>query len=217
MNNTKQAFFAAVIFTLALPFNGCSGSDTSYNPHYESCKDVVDLSAFQENFGSYELSKKIPFKHSNGYTFYMEVVQIDKGADDFCNMRHNIVLESTYPIYTINLYTSRNSTSLGPSKNDQDTIGVSFGQYRFTLVNPEADTSNVDTLVINNKIYADVAIVKGRKIKQTEVIPAYISSYDEEEETIESDAKLYYQTRKGILKIEMEDNTYIAINEKETK
>lgn len=217
MKITQICLISASIFASVSIFIGCTDSDSGYDAHYESCKDVADLSEFQENFGSYKLEKKIPFKHSNGYTFYMEVTQCDRGADDFCNMRQTITLESSYPIYTINLTSSQKSTYLEPSKIYGDTLAVSFGQYRFTLKNPKADSSRIDTLILNKIAYTDVAVAIGRKVKQTEVIPAYISSSNEVEETVESDAKLYYQSKKGILKIEMEDGSYIVINEKEKK
>ena len=59
---------------------------------------------------------------------------------------------------------------------------------------------------INGVKYKDVAISKGRKFKQPYT---NINQYSTEE----SDAKLYYQTKKGILKIELEDGSSIAINE----
>jgi frataxin-like iron-binding protein CyaY len=61
---------------------------------------------------------------------------------------------------------------------------------------------------INGVTYTDVAVVDGRKYEQPRK-----SEY--QTKTVESDAKLYYQTKKGILKIEMEDGSYIAINEED--
>jgi frataxin-like iron-binding protein CyaY len=59
---------------------------------------------------------------------------------------------------------------------------------------------------INGVKYTDVAVSNGRKYKQPYT---NINQYTTEE----SDAKLYYQTKKGILKIELEDGSSIAINE----
>jgi hypothetical protein len=61
---------------------------------------------------------------------------------------------------------------------------------------------------INGVAYADVAVAKGRKYEEP-----YKNDY--QTNTVESSARLYYQTKKGILKIEMEDGSYIAINEED--
>lgn len=217
MKKTKfRSFCLYALSALALISTGCTGSDSSSDPQYQSCLDVANLSEFQQQFGSYKASQKISFSHSNGYTFFFEVTDYDKSADDFCNMNSDVLLESTYPIYSIHIHSSISSVSLDKAK--RDTISVTFGQYQFTLMNPDEikalskdskgskdeleNYSFVDTLKINNNIYTDVYEVIGRMTTN---------------ETVESDPKLYYQVEKGILKIVMDDGSYIAINEKEKK
>ena len=68
------------------------------------------------------------------------------------------------------------------------------------------DDSQILFMEINGVKYTDVAVSNGRKYKQPYTS---VNQYSTEE----SDAKLYYQTKKGILKIELEDGSSISINE----
>lgn len=211
----KRLFFTSAILALSLSYIGCSSdSSSSPNQQYETCKEVSDLSDFQENFGSYKADQKLPFKHSNGYSFILSVTDYKKEADQFCNENIDISLESSYPIYSINLHAVQNSLKFAHATSLDDSIAVTFGQYHFGLQNPKNDSTRIDTLIINNKIYTDVSVAKGRKVKNESRKEAYNDNY---EETVKSDARLYYQFEKGILKIEMEDGTYIALNEQEKK
>ena len=72
----------------------------------------------------------------------------------------------------------------------------------FCAFTGKADSSFIDTLKVNGVTYTDVAVSEGR-IKGARG------------EMVSSDAKLYYQTKNGILKIELEDGSYIAINEED--
>ena len=61
---------------------------------------------------------------------------------------------------------------------------------------------------INGVVYTGVAVSNGRKNEQPD------KDYYQDA-SVKSDAKLYYNTKKGILKIELEDGSHIAINEED--
>ena len=145
--------------------------------------------------------------------FSFAVTDRDNFIDDACQKHLNTILESAYPIYTISL--SAETTTFYYNENDKlnQSIMVRFGQYIFSLKNPESlknasDSSYIEKMEINGVSYTDVAVADGRKYEQP-----YKSDY--QTKTVESSAKLYYQTKTGILKIEMEDGSYIAINEED--
>ena len=183
-------------------------ADSSSNNYSEQCRSDIDFQAYQKDFGGYKKGKSIPYKHSDGYLFSLTVTSITKEMDPGCQKHMNTLLESPYPIYSITV------SALAPTfyfsdldKQTRDAVNVNVGQYTFVLPNPQnRDSTQVSTMEINGVKYKDVAVSKGRKFKQP-----YTSI--SQTETEESDAKLYYQTKKGILKIEMEDGSYFAINE----
>ena len=118
------------------------------------------------------------------------------------------LLESAYPIYSISV------SAVAPSfyfdekdKLNRDAVDVRFGQYLFTLKNPialgESDSSYIDTLEVNGVSYPGVAVSNG------------VLQNGSQGKSVPTDAKLYYQEKKGILKIELEDGSYIAINEED--
>ena len=190
----------------------CSEKSTT-EPNFQKCSDTSKIKGYQADFGGYKEGKTIPFKHSDGYLFSFAVTDRDNFIDDACQKHLNTILESAYPIYTISL--SAETTTFYYNENDKlnQSIMVRFGQYIFSLKNPESlknasDSSYIEKMEINGVSYTDVAVADGRKYEQP-----YKSDY--QTKTVESDAKLYYQTKKGILKIEMEDGSYIAINEED--
>ncbi len=144
--------------------------------------------------------------------------------DELCQKHLNTSLESPYPIYSL-LLSGKTNTFYYDEKDKQNSglIEVDFGQYRFSLRNPNAlkntliatkvngkdimfygiDSSYIDTIKINNVMYTGVVVSRGGKLTHTS-----------NSNTVASDAKLYYNTKKGILKIEMEDGSHISINEK---
>lgn len=190
----------------------CSEKSTT-EPNFQKCSDTSKIKGYQADFGGYKEGKTIPFKHSDGYLFSFAVTDRDNFIDDACQKHLNTTLESAYPIYSISL--SAETTTFYYNEDDKlnQSITVKFGQYIFSLRNPESlksahDSSYIEKMEINGVAYADVAVAKGRKYEQP-----YKNDY--QTNTVESSAKLYYQTKKGILKIEMEDGSYIAINEKD--
>ena len=190
----------------------CSEKSTT-EPNFQKCSDTSKIKGYQADFGGYKEGKTIPFKHSDGYLFSFAVTDRDNFIDDACQKHLNTILESAYPIYTISL--SAETTTFYYNENDKlnQSIMVRFGQYIFSLKNPESlknasDSSYIEKMEINGVSYTDVAVADGRKYEQP-----YKSDY--QTKTVESSAKLYYQTKMGILKIEMEDGSYIAINEED--
>ncbi len=190
----------------------CSEKSTT-EPNFQKCSDTSKIKGYQADFGGYKEGKTIPFKHSDGYLFSFAVTDRDNFIDDACQKHLNTILESAYPIYTISL--SAETTTFYYNENDKlnQSIMVRFGQYIFSLKNPESlknasDSSYIEKMEINGVSYTDVAVADGRKYEQP-----YKSDY--QTKTVESSAKLYYQTKTGILKIEMEDGSYIAINEED--
>jgi hypothetical protein len=189
------------------------GDVVETEPNYYKCSDNSKISGYAAEFGNYKVGKTIPYKHSDGYLFSLAVIDRDNYIDDVCTKHLNTILESAYPIYSISL--SIETTTFYYNEQDKlnQTITAEFGQYVFSLRNPESlksahDSSYIEKMEINGVTYTDVAVAKGRKYEQP-----YKNDY--QTNTVESSAKLHYQTKKGILKIEMEDGSYIAINEED--
>lgn len=208
MSKLYSGIFLSLLASLGL-FCGCGEVDDAPPTYSQKCGDVAEFEGFQASFGSYKEGKTIPFKHSDGYLFSLTVVSRDKYIDEtFCLRRMNTLLESAYPIYSISISAEAPSFYFDEKdKLNRDAVEVRFGQYLFTLKNPlaftgKADSSFIDTLKVNGVTYTDVAVSEGR-IKGARG------------EMVSSDAKLYYQTKNGILKIELEDGSYIAINEED--
>lgn len=204
------------------------GDVVETEPNYYKCSDNSKISGYAAEFGNYKVGKTIPYKHSDGYLFSLAVIDRDNYIDDVCTKHLNTILESAYPIYTISLSAETATFYYNEDDKLNQSITVKFGQYIFSLRNPERlekelalinadgkdslayvrDSSYIEKMEINGVAYADVAVAKGRKYEQP-----YKNDY--QTNTVESSAKLYYQTKKGILKIEMEDGSYIAINEED--
>jgi hypothetical protein len=189
------------------------GDVVETEPNYYKCSDNSKISGYAAEFGNYKVGKTIPYKHSDGYLFSLAVIDRDNYIDDVCTKHLNTILESAYPIYSISL--SIETTTFYYNEQDKlnQTMTAEFGQYVFSLRNPESlksahDSSYIEKMEINGVAYADVAVAKGRKYEEP-----YKNDY--QTNTVESSARLYYQTKKGILKIEMEDGSYIAINEED--
>ena len=190
----------------------CSEKSTT-EPNFQKCSDTSKIKGYQADFGGYKEGKTIPFKHSDGYLFSFAVTDRDNFIDDACQKHLNTILESAYPIYTISLSAETTTFYYNENYKLNQSIMVRFGQYIFSLKNPESlknasDSSYIEKMEINGVSYTDVAVADGRKYEQP-----YKSDY--QTKTVESSAKLYYQTKMGILKIEMEDGSYIAINEED--
>lgn len=208
MRKLYSKILVSLIASLGL-FCGCGEVDDAPPTYSQKCGDVAEFEGFQASFGSYKEGKTIPFKHSDGYLFSLTVVSKDKYIDEtFCLRRMNTLLESAYPIYSISISAEAPSFYFDEKdKLNRDAVEARFGQYLFTLKNPlaftgKADSFFIDTLKVNGVTYTDVAVSEGR-IKGARG------------EMVSSDAKLYYQTKNGILKIELEDGSYIAINEED--
>ena len=201
------------LMNFSLVFLCACGDVVTTESNYYKCSDNSKISGYAAEFGNYKVGKTIPYKHSDGYLFSLAVIDRDNYIDDVCTKHLNTILESAYPIYSISL--SIETTTFYYNEQDKlnQTITVEFGQYVFSLRNPESlksahDSSYIEKMEINGVTYTDVAVAKGRKYEQP-----YKNDY--QTNTVESSAKLYYQTKKGILKIEMEDGSYIAINEED--
>ena len=208
MSKLYSGIFLSLLASLGL-FSACGEVDSPPPSYRQTCADVAEFEGFQESFGDYKEGKTIAYRHSDGYLFSLTVVSRDKYIDEtFCLRRMNTLLESAYPIYSISISAEAPSFYFDEKdKLNRDAVEVRFGQYLFTLKNPlaftgKADSSFIDTLKVNGVTYTDVAVSEGR-IKGARG------------EMVSSDAKLYYQTKNGILKIELEDGSYIAINEED--
>jgi len=203
----------------------CADIDSSTQTYSERCLDDAKIKGYQADFGGYKKGKTIPFKHSDGYLFSLAVTDRNNYLDELCQKQLNTTLESAYPIYSISLSVKNPSFYYdSDDKEKHEIVEARFGQYVFSLVNPLAhkearivekvggkdsvyfgpDSLYFDEMEINGVTYKDVAVSYGSKYEDRD-----------RKSSVESDAKLYYQTKKGILKIEMEDGSHIAINEKE--
>ena len=199
----------------------CTDIDSSTQTYSERCRDDAKITGYQADFGGYKKGKTIPFKHSDGYLFSFAVTDRNNYLDEICQKQLNTTLESAYPIYMISLSVKNPSFYYdSDDKEKHEVVEAHFGQYTFSLVNPLAhqkarivekvggkdsiyygpDSLYFDEMEINGVSYKDVAVSYGS---------------NDRDSSAESDVKLYYQTKKGILKIEMEDGSHIAINEKE--
>ena len=226
--------FSPKLFVLAYTslvlLSACSDLETQpIDSNSQRCSDNSKITGFLADFGGYKKGQSIPFKHSDGYLFSLMVTDRQNYIDEFCQKHLNTSLESPYPIYSISL-SSQTNTFYYDEKDKQNSgiIDVDFGQYRFSLRNPKAlqntlittkvhgkdtmfygiDSSYIDTIKINDVLYTGVAVSHGGKLQRTSKTDFQNSN------TVASDAKLYYNTKKGILKIEMEDGSHISINEK---
>ena len=208
MKKRHSIVLAPFFMSLAL-FCACTVEiEPSYPEGYsERCVDkVTNISKFQASFGDYDRGDVIPFKHSDGYLFNLSVSSREYSFDISCEKHLDIQLESSYPIYSFLLSGQSSSFYYNEYyKIDQSALDVQFGQYYFTLRDPETlkffhdSLSYIGSMEINGVTYHDVAVDIGGKQGPNGFGP--------------SEAKLYYQTKKGILKIELEDGSYIAINE----
>lgn len=203
-----------------------SSSDSTYS---QRCSDNADIEGFLADFGSYKKGKSIPFKHSDGYLFSLTVTERENSIDNLCQKHLNTTLESAYPIYTISLSAQAQTFYYNEAdKENGGIVDVEFGQYLFSLRNPLAlqnalivtkvdgkdtmytgiDSTYIDTLKINGVTYTGVAVAHGNK---------YVQPYKEnsQNKTEPAEARLYYNTKKGILKIDLEDGSHIAINEED--
>lgn len=215
--------FGLVCASIAL-LSACSEDILSTPPdtYSERCADNLKFEGFQVDFGGYEVGKSIPFMHSDGYNFSLTVTKRDKFFDDLCYKTLYTVLESAYPMYYMSL-TSGSPVYTSASDPWAVAVTISFGQHKFIARDPEyyknkkvpiveqidgkdtvyygPDSTYFDKMEINGVTYTDVVVAYGKMLNSNK--------------DIETGAKLYYQTKKGILKIEFADFSYIAINEKE--
>ena len=212
-----------LIASLAL-FYACDDASSSISIPNENCSNNSKITGFLSDFGGYKNDKYIPFMHSDGYNFKFLVTDRVRTTDELCKRHLYSKLVSDYPIYTIGLNAEADNYTYiingQSSQVDDGFINVTFGQYLFTVYPPSyvkdslylyygkknLETSFIDTMEINGVTYTDVFVSNGKK----HVLPYKTNDQDK---FVDSDAKLYYQAKKGILKIEMEDGSYIAINE----
>ena len=229
MTKLNSKLLTLACSTLAL-LCACGELETQpIDSNSQRCSDNSKITGFLPDFGGYKKGQSIPFKHSDGYLFSLMVTDRQNYIDDFCQKHLNTSLESPYPIYSI-LLSGKTNTFYYDEKDKQNSglIEVDFGQYRFSISNPNAikntiittkvndkdtmfygiDSSYIDTIKINDVMYTGVVVSRGEKL-------THMSNTDfQNSNTVASDAKLYYNTKKGILKIEMEDGSHISINEK---
>lgn len=223
----KTGFFSLAALALC-----CACSDIEVdtpNGYDPKCVTIPSFQKFQANFGGYKNGKKISFKHSDGYLFSLVVHDQKSVLDISCQLRESMLLESSYPIYSIEL--TAEASSFYYDEKEQlahDIIGVRLGQYTFSLQNPLAhknalivknvngkdtlfygpDSLYIDTMKINGVTYTEVAMSHGRRYQET-------YRPNTSDTLVKSNARLFYQTKKGILKIELDDGSYIAINEED--
>ena len=209
----KMHFLACSALVLLCACGDIVSSSETYS---QRCSDNSNIEGYAADFGGYKKGKKIPFKHSDGYLFSLTVTERENSIDHICQKHLVTTLESAYPIYSILLASQAPTFYYSEEdKKNGGNVDVVFGQYTFSLMNPLArekmqslDSSYIDTMKINGIVYTGVAVSNGKKYKQPNNENYYNS-------TVESGAKLYYNTKKGISKIELEDGGYIAINEED--
>lgn len=212
----------AICSLLCLDILGCSPEDMD---EFLCSPKVETLGDFQKNFGKYDSGDTVMFEHSNGYSFNMVVVEDSvfyfspfgtyaskfdipcKDADNVptAHQMREVLLESDYPMYTIQI-------KMAQKDYGREGIDITFGQYEFTIYkedlerNPLADS--IGSLEINGKKYDDVIATKGKKV---------VYGQDEDDsvvyKSVDSESRVFYNKKKGILKIELEDGSFIAINE----
>lgn len=209
----KMRFLACSALVLLCACGDIVSSSETYS---QRCSDNSNIVGYAADFGGYKKGKKIPFKHSDGYLFSLTVTERKNSIDYSCQKHLKTTLESAYPIYFISLASDASTFYYSEEdKKKSGSVDVVFGQYAFSLPNPLAlqnvpgsDSSYIDTMKINGVVYTGVAVSNGRKNEQPD------KDYYQDA-SVKSDAKLYYNTKKGILKIELEDGSHIAINEED--
>lgn len=202
--------FSSLALALPLVLSACSIDDD--DPLI--CLNFPDaLSSFQKDFGSYDFGDSLTFVHSNGFEFQMAVVQDNvhyrAGYRDYPNERsipcnsetsrtgstrlRDVIVESDYPMLSIHL-------SMDGDDDTPQNIKVSFGKYHFILDSsdfkeknyPFEESTPIESMTINGKEYKNVAVVKALESSST---------------------KIYYTVKKGFIKIEFDDGTYITRKE----
>lgn len=204
--------FSSLALALPLVLSACSIDDDDLL----ICLNFPDaLSSFQKDFGSYDFGDSLTFVHSNGYEFQMAVVQDNvhyrAGYGDYpnessipCNSEtsrtgstrlRDVIVESDYPMLSIHL-------SMDGDNDGPQNISVNIGRNQFVL--DESDfkeknnpftgeiTAPIESMVVNGKKYKNVAVVSAQA---------------------PSSAKIYYTIKKGFIKIEFDDGTYITRKE----
>lgn len=202
--------FSSLALALPLFLSACSIDDDDLL----FCLTVPDpLSSFQKDFGSYDFGDSLTFVHSNGNEFQMVVVQDDvhyrAGYQDYPNERsipcnsdvermgavrlRDVTIESDYPMLSIHL-------SMDGDNDGPQNIKASFGKYHFILDSsdfkeknyPFEESTPIESMTINGKEYKNVAVVKALESSST---------------------KIYYTVKKGFIKIEFDDGTFITRKE----
>ena len=118
----------------------------------QRCSDNSKITGFLADFGGYKKGQSIPFKHSDGYLFSLMVTDRQNYIDELCQKHLNTSLESPYPIYSL-LLSGKTNTFYYDEKDKQNSglIEVDFGQYRFSLRNPNALKNTLIATKVNGK------------------------------------------------------------------
>lgn len=196
MKNTRLGTHLAIIALSSACFIACADDTSTTTGSYRSCSRVSSLNDYQKNFGKYKLNEKIPFRHSDGQDIFLTVTKALNDADSMsCQVFRDVWLESDYPILSIKL----NASSVDSSSTSIRTIKATIGKHEFYLDDPST-SNNLDTLIeslkVNKNTYHDVAVVKD------------LSS-------LNSGAMVYYNQKSGIIRIDLEDESSITLNERE--
>ena len=218
----KIRYFACASLVLLC---ACGEIDTYPDTYSQRCSDTAAIDGFQADFGGYKKGKRIPYKHSDGYLFALTVTDRENYIDGASEKHLVTTLESAYPIYSVTVSGKTGTFYYDGAQKNRQPLEIEFGQYVFTVVDPlilkevlhvakvngkdtllyGPDSNYIEKMEVNGVTYKDVAVSHGEKYK----------SFNNKYSTVKSDAKLYYQTKKGILKIELEDGSHIAINEED--
>ncbi len=192
--------------------------------------DIDPLCDFQKKFGGYDYGDTLHFSHSNGYTFDLAVVKDDvsyrtddgglynREKDIPCNENgpttavrlRSVRLEAVFPMLSIDL-------EMDGDNRWSQSIEVYMGQYRFSLNRSDFEEKSseksrlVDSVEVNGHVYRNVAVVEG--VRHTEKQYAYDGVQGVKKNDAPSSAKMYYLEKKGIIKIELEDGSFIALKE----
>jgi len=165
------------------------------------CKDSIEtgryyLSDNEKEFIPYTENQKVKYKHSNGFEFYMNVINVkiefQRTKTEHCGENYvlfetkTVKLQSDIPELNI-------SVSIPPKEfNPIITIIINNSYLQKDLINK----ADFDTLIIDNNKYIDVYQFENQ-ISDTTIIYPY---------------KVLYNKTNGIIQIIMTDNEKFTIS-----
>lgn len=168
---------------------------------FTSCRKSEEIQRFElseedVNFVPYRENSSVPFKHSAGLEFPLEVRQrrifwdqteIEHHGDNYNSYQvEETLLVSTEPQLEITL--------LAYPEEFMPALDLNINRFSFTL-HKSANTP-VDRLTINSKVYRDVFIIKNEYTDPGKIVPDSV----------------FYTKNEGIISIKMTNNEQYYLN-----